>query len=134
MREKANLTSTAGLVIAAVIGLLLAACGDNGGGTPVGAPPPGGTTHDVAIVALGSNQGANAYNPNPLTIARGDRVVWTNADSTTHTVTSDLPSGELGSGNIAAGATYSHTFNTAGTFNYHCDVGGHDMTGTIVVP
>jgi plastocyanin len=85
-------------------------------------------------VALSSNQGANAYNPNPLTIVHGDRVVWTNADSTTHTVTSDLPSAELGSGNIAAGATYSHTFNTAGTFLYHCDVGGHDMTGTIVVP
>jgi plastocyanin len=120
-------------VWAAGVVLLLAACGDGGDGTPVGPPSPGGTTFAVSIVAFATNQGASAYNPNPLTIARGDRVIWTNNDSTTHTVTSDLPSAELGSGNIAAGTTYSYTFNTAGTFNYHCDVGGHNMTGTVVV-
>lgn len=39
---------------------------------------------------------------------------------------------ELNSGNIANGGFYSHTFNTAGTFNYHCTI-HTNMTGTITV-
>jgi hypothetical protein len=41
---------------------------------------------------------------------------------------------ELNSGSIAPGASYAHTFNTAGVFNYHCTVPGHGaMTGSVTV-
>ena len=37
------------------------------------------------------------------------------------------------SGSLAQNATFSHTFNTAGTFPYYCRVHGAMMQGTIVV-
>ncbi len=60
-----------------------------------------------------------AFNPDTLTINQGDTVVWTNKDSVTHTVTSDSGS-EIKSSGLSNGETYSHVFNTAGTFDYHC--------------
>jgi len=84
-----------------------------------------------------------AFSPNSLAIKVGDSVTWTNADSTSHTVTSDSGS-ELSSGTLSgsssggyysspsAGGSYSHTFNQAGTFAYHC--GFHpNMKATIIV-
>lgn len=42
---------------------------------------------------------------------------------------------ELDSGLIASnGGTFAHTFMTVGTFNYHCTVLGHTMTGSVIVP
>jgi plastocyanin len=62
-----------------------------------------------------------AFSPFDLKINKGDTVIWTNKDSASHTVTSDSGS-ELASGTLATGQTYSHTFNEAGTFNYHCGI------------
>jgi plastocyanin len=39
---------------------------------------------------------------------------------------------ELNSGDFGPGATFQHTFATAGTFNYHCIHHG-PMTGSVVV-
>lgn len=72
-----------------------------------------------------------AFVPTPLTINVGDTVTWTNKDSAPHTVTSDSGS-ELSSGSLSNGQTYTHTFTTAGTYNYHCSV--HSMMkGEIIV-
>ena len=71
-----------------------------------------------------------AFSPLSLTVAVGTTVTWTNKDSVAHTVTSD--SGVFNSGNLANGATFSNTFNTAGTFAYHCSI-DTNMTGTIIV-
>src|SRR3989344_234871 len=60
-----------------------------------------------------------AFNPDTLIIKAGDSVTWTNEDSAKHTVTSDSGS-ELGSSLLSKSQTYSHTFNTAGEFDYHC--------------
>ena len=62
-----------------------------------------------------------AFNPAELNIKQGDAVTWTNKDSAPHTVTSDSGN-ELASDSLSNGQTYSHTFNQAGTFNYHCGV------------
>jgi plastocyanin len=41
---------------------------------------------------------------------------------------------ELDSGLIASTVgTFAHTFLTVGTFNYHCTVQGHTMTGSVIV-
>jgi plastocyanin len=72
-----------------------------------------------------------AFNPQTLSINVGDTIVWTNMDSTAHTVTSDSGS-ELASTSISTGQTYSHKFNTAGTFAYHCSI-HTSMKGTITV-
>jgi plastocyanin len=59
-----------------------------------------------------------SFSPTSLTVTKGTTVTWTNNDNTTHTVTADDNS--FNSGDITAGHTYSRTFNTAGTFAYHC--------------
>ena len=71
-----------------------------------------------------------SFGPTTLTVQKGTTVTWQNNDGILHTATSDT--GAWDSGNISAGGTRSVTFNTAGTFPYHCTV--HPMmTGTIVV-
>ena len=60
-----------------------------------------------------------SFNPLELKIKRGDTITWVNEDSVRHTVTSDSGS-ELDSKLFGQGETYSHTFNEAGTFDYHC--------------
>jgi plastocyanin len=63
----------------------------------------------------------------------GGTVVWWNNSHGTHTVTSDVGSPEVfDSNNVMLGSTFSHTFNTAGTFTYHCKI-HTTMHGTIVV-
>lgn len=60
------------------------------------------------------------FSPTPLTVKVGTKVTWTNNDSSTHTVTADGGSFDLGK--LGQGKTASFTFSKAGTFAYHCDI------------
>ena len=71
-----------------------------------------------------------AFQPGSLEVPAGSTVTWTNTGAATHTVTAD--DGSFDSGNLAPGASFSQTFNTAGTFAYHCNI-HPQMTATIVV-
>jgi plastocyanin len=71
-----------------------------------------------------------SFVPQILTINAGDTVVWTNNDSTAHTVTADA--GAFNSPTIGNGGSFSFTFNTAGTYRYHCSI-HPSMTGQVVV-
>lgn len=68
-------------------------------------------------------------NPN-LQVVMGTKVTWVNNDNMIHTVTSDNSS--FDSGDIAYNGSYSYTFNTAGTYAYHCKYHS-SMTGVVVV-
>jgi plastocyanin len=72
--------------------------------------------------------------PDPITITVGTTVTWTNVTTNIpHTTTSDTP-GIWDSGTVNPGGTFSFTFNTPGTFGYHCTF--HQslgMVGTITV-
>jgi plastocyanin len=82
-----------------------------------------------------------------MTIKVGTRVTWTNAGPSAHTTTSDTgvwdsgtlgaPSGGGAYGGGTAGGTYQFTFNTAGTYNFHCKLhppaSYPGFTGTITV-
>ena len=71
------------------------------------------------------------YSPNPIRIAVGSTVTWTNDHSIAHTATAD--SGAWDTGALATGATSSAiTFNSAGTFPYHCRFHA-DMHGSVIV-
>ena len=61
-----------------------------------------------------------AFQTKELTIKTGDTVIWTNKDSTSHTVTSDSGD-ELDSNLLSKDESYSHTFTEAETFSYHCN-------------
>jgi len=71
-----------------------------------------------------------AFQPGSVEVPVGGSVTWTNNGSATHTVTSD--SGAFDSGQLAPGASFSQTFDTAGTFTYHCSI-HPQMTGTVIV-
>lgn len=71
------------------------------------------------------------FAPATLTVKKGTTVTWTNQDSVGHTVTSDAGS-ELDSELLEKGASYSHTFDTVGTFAYHCTP-HPNMKATVVV-
>ena len=71
-----------------------------------------------------------AFDPDPITVDVGATITWTNNDQAPHTATGD--NGEFDSGILETGASFSATFDEAGTISYHCNV-HPDMTGTIVI-
>jgi plastocyanin len=89
-----------------------------------------GASQPAATATKAVNITATAFSPANVTINSGDAVKWTNKDTKAHQVIAN--NGAFASGTIAANKTYSHTFNTAGTFNYH-DALHPTMKGKIVV-
>ena len=88
-------------------------------------PAVGTARADEAVTIQGF-----AFNPPVLTVHVGDAVVWTNADPTAHSVVGK--DGAFKSPKLAKGATFSHTFDQPGTFDYVC--GFHaSMKGQVVV-
>jgi plastocyanin len=72
-----------------------------------------------------------AYNPASVEIPVGGTVTWTNSDSFPHTVTG-MDRSVLQSGTMDPGATFSKTFDKAGTYDYFCEFHAN-MKGTVVV-
>jgi plastocyanin len=70
-----------------------------------------------------------AFEPTTVTVRVGQTVTWTNQDSAAHTVVGD---GGIDSGDLSKGKSYSKTFDTAGTFDYHCSI-HPQMTGQVIV-
>ena len=71
-----------------------------------------------------------AFTPMRIEVSAGATVEWTNRDQLAHTITAD--DGSWDSGPIAAGATWRHTFDRAGTYAFHCTPHPF-MTGVVVV-
>jgi plastocyanin len=82
------------------------------------------------MVAGASGRTTNAFDPNPMTIARGTSVTWMNNDNTAHTTSSDA--GLWASAPLAPGASFSFTFDSPGTYTYHCAI-HPNMVGTVTV-
>jgi plastocyanin len=102
-------------VLAAVAGLAL---------TITGASQPASTvTKTVSITA-------SAFVPATRTISTTDAIKWTNKDTKNHQVVAN--NGSFVSPTIAPGKSYTHVFNTAGTFRFH-DALHPALTGKIVV-
>jgi len=133
---------------------LLAACG---GSTPTGSggnqnPPPGGAVVNVSMTDNGG-LAPYAFSAASLTISVGTTVKWTNNGKASHTATSDETPAVWNSGTVSPAGTgtcdpsdpyctpgttpagtYARTFNTIGTYPYHCQLhGAQGMTGTISV-
>jgi plastocyanin len=96
----------------------------------VGAIPPSSAIIEIPRDA--EALGPAAYGANPLVVAPGQTVVWTNGDTASHTVTSDTLVWD--SGILAPGDSFFRVFPFRGTFPYRCVVhGAARMSGTIVV-
>jgi plastocyanin len=103
------------LVLIAVSALTLVVVG--------AAQPAASVTKTVKITAT-------AFSPASVTIHTGDAIKWSNTDTKAHQVVAN--NGAFASPTIAAKKTYTHTFNTAGTFKYH-DALHPGLTGKVVV-
>ena len=71
-----------------------------------------------------------AFVPATVTINAGDTVTWTNIDSAQHNVAAD--NSAFVSNTLSKGDDYSFTFNSKGTYSYHCTI-HPSMQGTIIV-
>jgi plastocyanin len=103
------------IVLAAVAVLALAVTGAS--------QPASQATKAVTIKATG-------FTPASVTISTGDAVKWTNRDTKNHQVVAN--NGSFASAVIKPGKSYTHTFNTAGTFGYR-DALHPSLTGKVVV-
>ena len=107
---------------------------DNGDGT---------TNLSIALIATGGTTAASsgatipvsiqnfAYQPATITARAGDTVVFTNNDSSAHTVTQDPLGSGFQSAPIDPGATYSLTIDEPGAYPFFCEF-HPGMTGTIL--
>lgn len=97
----------------------------------------------VSIVSGASMLGNQAFDPNPLEVVVGQKVIWKNDDTAFHTVTSGSPgsadSGKVFDSGLAGpnalttkGKEFEFTFNEPGEFLYYCQL--HPMmTGKVIV-
>ena len=107
------------ILVAASVFLIVSCSKSNG----YGASNPPAAANTIYLSGM-------VFSPATLTIKAGTTVTWNNNDNTAHTVTADDNS--FDSGNLAAGKTYTRTFNAMGSYPYHCTIHS-GMTGTIVV-
>ena len=123
---RAARTITVALAVA-VLGVAGAACGSD-------TDRAGGASPSTAVVIK-----TFAFAPQPVRVKAGQTVTWTNQDQILHTVTAgqrtyyeDGPqkgqakdiarSGEFDQKLDGVGSTFSHRFDTPGTYHYLCTI------------
>jgi plastocyanin len=79
-----------------------------------GTPAPGGVEGKTVKAGMRNF----AFTPAKLEIGAGTTIAWTNNDQMAHSVTSD--DGSWDSGLIEPGATWQRSFETPGSFAFHC--------------
>jgi plastocyanin len=142
------------IVLCTAVGLIAfgaAGCGSDDDGdsgsatTETTTEPSGATTEPGDDSASGGNASAQsgdavrsakveivdfAYDPDPVTVEEGGKVIWQNEDSAPHTATAD--DGSFDTGTLEEGKLKSETFKKAGTYEYICSI-HPDMHGTVEV-
>jgi plastocyanin len=116
-------------------GVILAVATACGGSSA--SQPPGQASQAAAGAQCGGTAGSGqavaiknfAFTPATVTVSANGTVTWANGDTTAHTVTFD---NGPDCGNVAAGATVTATFSSAGTYAYHCTI-HPSMKGSVTV-
>jgi plastocyanin len=119
------------LAVFAVLALALgvAACGggdDNGGGSTSTSSSASSGGGGVAIKMENIQ-----FAPKETTVKVGDKVTWTNDDTTDHNVTADSGA-DFKSEDFGSGGTFEFTADKAGTIKYECTL-HPGMVGTLTV-
>jgi len=139
MRPKALLAAA---FIALSFGLV--ACGDSDDDSSTTT-----TTEEATTEESGASEGGSApapsgeaakaekvkiveftYQPDPVVVQTGGKVIWQNEDAAPHTATAD--DGSFDTGTIEQGKIGSETFKEAGSYPYFCEI-HPDMRGTVEV-
>jgi|SRR4249919_44062 len=129
-------------VVLIVLGFALVACGGGDGdgdstatetapespseSSGGNAPAPSGDAVRSAKVEIEDF----AYDPDPVTIEEGGKVIWINRDSVPHTATAE--DGSFDTGTLDEGKLKSETFKEPGIYAYVCSI-HPQMHGTVEV-
>jgi plastocyanin len=97
----------------------------------IGHPKPASAA--TVNVALGYYGGLIDFYPSSVTIHPGDQVKWTRlwSDHSTTSGRPGMPNGIWNSGVLRQGETFTHTFDSVGTFPYYCTL--HLAVGQVIV-
>lgn len=97
-----------------------------GGETGASEPAPSGEaarSEKVEIVEF-------TYQPDPVVVQAGGKVIWQNRDTAPHTATAD--DGSFDTGTLEQNKLKSESFKDPGTFTYFCEI-HPTMKGTVEV-
>lgn len=96
--------------------------------TPTQAKPTPRPAPIVTVTITTGNNGNFGFSPQALTIAPGTIILWKNATTAPHTVTS----ASFSSGTISPGGSFSFKFTNTGMVAYHCAFHPY-MTASVIV-
>jgi plastocyanin len=119
--------------LCAVVALAAAGCGSSDSSST----SSGSSSNGSSTAASSSGGGVAikmqniAFDPKAVTVKVGQKITWTNDDSTDHNVTADSGA-DFKSDNVGKGATFEFTPDKAGTIKYECTI-HPGMTATITV-
>lgn len=158
MLHRIRLELTVLAAVAISITALVFAISDDGARTVV-ADPGAGQESELSAFSEGVPDDAREveifefqYDPDPVRVAAGTTVVWSNSDLAVHNVMAD--DGSWGSEYMAQGDVFMTTFDEPGVYVYICELhpprqagiagasggdklvlggGGHGMQGRIIV-
>ena len=117
------------LLLCAVVALAAAGCGGSDDNASSSSTPAASSSSSGGGVAI---KMANiAFDPKAVTVKVGQKITWTNDDSTDHNVTADSGA-DFKSKDFGKGATFDFTPDKAGTIKYECTI-HPGMTATITV-
>jgi plastocyanin len=122
--------TTLGAII--LLALFAIGCGSsNSPISPISPTNPEGTNPPNLLTVTIRN---GVYSPNPVMVKAGQTVNWLNSDTIAHSATDP---GVFDTGSISPTSAHSDngdgvTFNTVGTYAYHCTLHANE-TATIVV-
>ena len=135
-RPLVNRPMFVGLVALLAVALVTTACSSSkktsanagNGGSTTTATTPATTGGGATTTAGGGGASAGtlvhvknfAFDPTTVNVSVGTKVTWQFDDSISHNVTASDNS--FTSNDLNGGATFSFTFNKAGTYNYICSI------------
>jgi plastocyanin len=98
------------------------------------------TTNSLVILSGASTQGNPSFDPNPMTVKKGDTIQVQNKDQTPHTVTSGIGPDDPAKGKLfdtsiispGVSAKISTTNINPGEYPFHCEIHPY-MTGMLII-
>ena len=106
--------------------IIYSACSKSGGTAYGGGSGSSGTNPPANTISIKYN----TFSPDSYTVKVGTTIKFQNNDGVSHSATSD--DGSSFDLDMAGGTSKSFTFNTVGTFGYHCKYHS-GMTAAIIV-
>lgn len=111
------------LVVAVVLTIATLGCSSSSSSSPPDV--------DAPAIAATVNITDGRFDPRVLDVEIGGSVMWINDDVTSHDLKFMAPN-KISSGAIKPGGAWIHTFSSAGTYDYYCDI-HNTMKGSVVV-